>query len=163
MTSLLLWVVISTTLLSCQKEEIDTEFKFEIDLSLAQENDSQFANEILTLINEHRSQAGLNTLAFGSTLATAYAVDHTNYMIDMNQINHDNFSIRSAAIESDGAASVGENVAFGYHKAAHVVTAWLNSPGHKENLEGNFSHASIGVKYSETLNTYYFTKILYRI
>lgn len=160
---MMLFITLCVLTISCQQEDIDTQSNFDIDLSLAQENDSPFSNEILQLINNHRISEGLNILMEGSTLATAYAVSHTNYMIEISQINHDNFQIRSAAIENDGAKSVGENVAFGYNVPENVVTAWLNSPSHKETLEGNYSHASIGVKYCEEMNTYYFTHILYRI
>src|SRR6202011_366502 len=38
----------------------------------------------------------------------------------------------------------GENIAYGYSSADAVMTAWLNSPGHRANIE-NASFAVIGV------------------
>ncbi|GAA3328549.1 hypothetical protein GCM10020331_072940 [Ectobacillus funiculus] len=39
----------------------------------------------------------------------------------------------------------GENIAKGQRSADEVVTAWMNSPGHRANiLNGNYTHIGIG-------------------
>lgn len=149
---------------SCSKDPIiDEEAYYSIDLSLAQQNDAKFAQDVLYLINNHRSSIGLESLNSGSTFSSAYAVDHTNYMIEVSQINHHNFGIRSAALLSRGAQQVGENVAFGYNTAEAVVNAWLNSPSHRDNIEGNYTHTGFGIKKCDQTNTYYFTQLFYKI
>jgi uncharacterized protein YkwD len=35
---------------------------------------------------------------------------------------------------------VGENIAYNYSTPQAAVSAWLNSPSHKENIVGNFTH-----------------------
>ncbi|MGA1825447.1 MAG: CAP domain-containing protein [bacterium] len=42
--------------------------------------------------------------------------------------------------------------------AGRVVERWLNSPGHKKNIEGNYNLTGIGVVQANNL-TYYFTQI----
>ncbi|MCH9661599.1 MAG: CAP domain-containing protein [Bacteroidetes bacterium] len=161
-TSLLILGVL-VTLTSCSKEEAITpeEANFSIDINLAKETDWLMANEILSLVNEHRSGMGLETVQSDQQYASAYAVDHTQHMIDMSQINHDNFSERSRALKNRGAASVGENVASGYTSAEAVVNAWLNSPSHRSVLEGNYTHSGFGVM-QNAQGTYYYTQLFYR-
>lgn len=92
--------------------------------------------------------------------ASAYAVEHTDYMIELSQINHDNFHIRSKALKDRGALRVGENVAYGYEDAASLVNSWLNSPSHREIIEGNYTHSGFGVFKNEK-NRYFFTQLFY--
>ena len=142
---------------SCSKEDsVEIEAaKYDIDLALVQKNDSQMSSEILTLVNEHRSSLGLQ-------YASAFAVDHTTYMIEKEAINHDNFGYRSEGIKfHDNAQVVGENVAYGYDTAESVVNAWLNSPGHKAIIEGNFTHTGFGVMKCAKGRSYY-TELFYR-
>lgn len=152
------------TIASCSKDpQAEQSIDYSIDLTIAHQNDDQFAQEVLTLVNEHRISIGHETLAMGTQFSTAYAVDHTNYMIDLSQINHHNFGIRSAALENQGANQVGENVAFGYNTAEAVFNAWINSSSHRDNIEGNFTHVGFGIKLCENTNTYYFTQLFYKI
>ncbi|MEX0997042.1 MAG: CAP domain-containing protein [Flavobacteriaceae bacterium] len=147
---------------SCSKDEIDENdvVNQEIDLSIVIKNDVQMSQEILDLVNDHRQSIGLNTLVMDQTYASAYAVDHTDYMIDLSQINHDNFHIRSKALKDRGAERVGENVAYGYEDAASVVNSWLNSPAHKEIIEGNYTHSGFGV-FKNDKDRYFFTQLFY--
>ena len=150
---------------SCSEDSSETpqvlENHNEIDLTLSQQTDWQMANQILGLINQHRTSIGLTGVATDAQHASAYAVAHTSYMIDLNEINHDNFSVRSAGLISQGATFVGENVAQGYSSAEEVMTAWINSPGHKQIIEGNYTHCGFGILKNEA-NVYYYTLLFYR-
>lgn len=162
----LLAIAFAITFTSCSKDETSTsdnsvETNYTIDLSLAQQNDWAMTNEILVLVNAHRASIGLNELSLDKQYASAYAVEHTQYMMDLEKINHDNFSQRSEALKSRGAKKVGENVAFGYNTAETVVNAWLNSPGHKRAIEGEYTHSGFGVVKSPD-NRFYFTQIFYK-
>lgn len=146
---------------SCSKDELEQEsVNYEIDLNLVLKNDVQMSQDILTLVNEHRTSMGLNPMIMDQAYASAYAVDHTDYMISISQINHDNFHIRSQAMKSRGATLVSENVAYGYTDAESVVNAWLNSPAHRDNIEGNFSHSGFGV-FQNAQGRYFFTQLFY--
>lgn len=83
-------------------------------------------------------------------------------MIDEDRISHDNFGIRSNGIKrTEGAESVGENVAYGFYDAKALVAAWLNSPSHRQVMEGNYTHTGFGVMQNDQ-GSYYFTQIFYR-
>jgi len=154
----LLFIVVS-----CTKDEnvfVD-EANYSIDLNLANETDWQMANEILVLINQHRASIGRPAIKKDQQYASAYAVDHTQYMIEISQINHDNFAVRSRALKDRGAVAVAENVAMGYTTAEDVVIAWLNSTSHRRVIEGNYSHSGFGV-IRDDRGTFYFTQLFYR-
>lgn len=148
---------------SCQKDEgvVSEEVNYTIDLNLANETDWVMANEILRLVNEHRTSIGLSEIKKDQQYASAYAVEHTQYMIDLEQVNHDNFNIRSSALKDRGAQMVGENVAYGYDTAEAVVNAWLKSDGHKKIIEGAYTHSGFGVMQSNE-GRFYFTQLFYR-
>ena len=149
---------------SCSKEDsVEKEIaKYEIDLSLAHKNDGEMSNRILELVNIHRASLGLVQLQMDSQYASAFAVKHTQHMIEKDQINPDHFGFPSEGIKFyDAAQVVGENVAYGYDTAEKAVEAWLNSPGHKSIIEGNFTHTGFGiVKCAKGRN--YFTQMFYR-
>lgn len=114
--------------------------------------------EILELVNTHRTGIGKESLSM-NTLATDLANEHTFYMIDQNDISHDDFDQRSSKLfEEENATRTGENVAFGQQSAKAVMEAWLNSSGHRENIEGDFTHIGIGVIKNNS-GVYYFTQI----
>lgn len=116
------------------------------------------ADEILQIVNSHRASIGEQPLAVNS-LATDLANEHTLYMIAQNNISHDDFDKRSDRLfDEEDASRTGENVAFGQQSAADVMEAWLNSPGHRQNIEGDFTHIGIGVIKNAT-GVYYFTQI----
>ena len=152
--TILLFLLLVT---SCQKDEnliINS-----IDLNIVKETDWQMADEILVLINDYRNSLGLTNIIVDKQYASAYAVDHTKYMIENKELNHDNFNTRSEALKERGAKSVGENVAFGYKTAEAVVSAWITSGVHRDIIEGNFTHAGFGIILSP--DGLYYTNIFY--
>ena len=149
---------------ACSKDDgVETveQSNFSIDLNLANETDWQMANEILQLVNEYRATQGLPAIVRDQQYASAYAVDHTKYMIEQNRLSHDHFQERVQALKEKGAQSVGENVGFGYNTAEDLVNAWINSPAHRDVMEGNYTHSGFGVV-QNNLGRYYFTQIFYR-
>ena len=77
--------------------------------------------------------------------------------------SHDGFEKRVKAI-SKSLEGVGfaENVAYGQTSAEEVMESWLNSPGHKKNIEGNFTHIGVGIGKAKN-GTLYFTQIFVKI
>lgn len=119
------------------------------------------SEEILILVNEHRMSIGKSVL-IRNEIADETAEIHSDYMIDQNQISHDNFNDRFQDLQNlVGAIAAGENVAYGYPTAETVMDAWLNSPGHRNNIEGDFTHIGIAsIKNSQ--GVYYYTQLFYR-
>jgi uncharacterized protein YkwD len=162
--NLLAMALLCLVITSCSKEDAteNEAVKYEIDLSIVHQNDSETSNRILELVNSYRDSLGLSQLQLDNAYASAFAVDHTQYMIDMGKINHDNFGYRSEAIKyHDDAETVGENVAFGYDTPEKAVAAWLKSPGHKEIIEGNYTHTGFGIM-TDSKGRRYYTELFYR-
>jgi len=157
-------LALTLALTSCSTEELvetQSPIEFTIDLNLAQETDAQMASEILYYVNQYRSTIGLEPILMDRTYASASAVEHTKYMIQQNKISHDNFSDRAEGLNSQGAQAVAENVGFGYNSAKDLVTAWINSPSHRDTMEGNYTHSGIGAL-QDGSGMYYVTQLFYR-
>ncbi len=124
-------------------------------------NDTDISLEILKLINEYRQGLSLSPLTINST-ATSLSIDHTLYMIDKKQIGHDNFNDRFNKItKAEKATGFAENVASGQPTAKSVVDAWIASPGHKKNIEGDYTFTGIAAIKDEN-GKYYYTQLFYR-
>ena len=115
--------------------------------------------EILQLVNEHREDLGLNTLERLDIISNV-ALPHTNYMIALDQVSHDNFlSRQKELVENANAKSVGENVAYGFNSAQGVVNAWIQSDNHREIMEDpKYTHFGISTD-SNVEGRNYFTQI----
>ena len=156
-------MVFFTLVTSCSKDDVPTteEANYAIDLNLAQETDWVFADQVLDLVNQHRTSIGLETLKRDRQYASAYSVEHTKYMINKEKISHDNFGVRSKALKDRGAETVGENVAYGYTNAEELVNAWLNSTSHRNIIEGPYNYSGFGIL-KNNKGQYYFTQLFYR-
>jgi hypothetical protein len=104
------------------------------------------------LVNERRQLEGLGSLELNEFIS-GLAREHSHQQSLLNKpfakglgISHEGFDERAEKIFSTlGASIVGENVALGYDSSASVVEAWMNSPGHKENiLDPRFRRTGIG-------------------
>ena len=123
--------------------------------------DLTITGEILVLVNQHRQEIGLEALK-RSTIADELAIEHTNFMIAQSEISHDNFNLRFQELQQKvNAHGAGENVASGYQDASSVMNGWLNSSGHKANIEGNYTHIGIAA-IKDSKGRYYFTQLFYR-
>ncbi|GIZ10584.1 CAP domain-containing protein [Flavobacterium sp. UMI-01] len=117
----------------------------------------------MDLINEYRVSVGLNKLERINHISYK-SEEHDDYMIANKVVNHNNFVARSENIISVlGATKVGENVAYNFKTAESVVSAWLNSPAHKENIVGNYTHFGIAIKTDPETGKKYYTNIFAKI
>ena len=116
--------------------------------------------EVHQLINQHRTGIGLAPLEWNNVIAEQCR-NHSIEMANAHTINHDGFYDRVNKIKETISWSwAGENVAYNY-SAESVVIAWLNSPGHKSNIESNSNLTGVGVAFDED-SVIYFTQIFIR-
>lgn len=114
--------------------------------------------EILELINNYRISTDLAPLN-NLNIIKSVAFTHTDYMVSVNQVNHDNFYKRKTSlVQNASATKVSENVAYAYSSASSVVQAWLNSPSHKATIEGDFTDFDISAE-KNSEGKWYFTNI----
>jgi uncharacterized protein YkwD/chitodextrinase len=113
-------------------------------------NNQAFADEVVSLVNQHRAALGLVQLKVSPTL-TAAAVWKARHMAYYGYMQHDDPAPPVARlwyqrVQACGYAGggMGENIAYGYATPQDVMNGWLNSPGHKANIEEP-SYRAIGV------------------
>ena len=94
--------------------------------------------QLATLINNHRKAIGCRTLAWNAVL-TSVAQAHSDDMVRRNYFTHNTPEgvtpgqrMQAAGIHWTREA---ENIAAGQATARAVYAAWMNSPGHRENIE----------------------------
>jgi len=120
-------------------------------------NDTE--TQLVVLINDYRVSQGLNPLEVINHISYK-SEEHNEYMIENNVVNHDYFQARSNNIINVlGAEKVGENIAYNYVTPQSALSAWLNSPGHKANLEGDYTHFGISVTVNPETGRKYYTNI----
>ena len=111
--------------------------------------------ELLDEVNAYRVSVGLNPLQIIEHISYKSA-EHNAYMLANQTVTHAGFDERKSNLQSVlGAYRVGENVAFAYATAQSTVNAWVNSPSHKANLEGDYTHFGASIKMDEQGRKYY--------
>lgn len=111
---------------------------------------SQFEQEVAKLINEIRTEAGLKPLTLDSHLSDVARLKSED-LRDKEYFDHQSPTYGSPFDMMEefniSYSYAGENIAAGQRTPEEVVTAWMNSPGHKANiLKKEFT--TIGVGYA---------------
>jgi uncharacterized protein YkwD len=153
----LLLVATVHTLSSCTPESINTVSDATISSEKKVYNYTYSTAELetMTLINNYRVSLGLNELKQINYISLQ-SEEHNKYMIANNDVNHDGFVTRSENIMKVlGAKLVGENVAYNFTTPQAVFNAWILSPQHKKNIEGNYTDFGISIRENDKGQKYY--------
>jgi uncharacterized protein YkwD len=118
----------------------------------------QLQSDIVAATNVQRVKHGCGKLRLDASIARA-ARNHSAFMAKTGTFSHVGSANSSfvTRIKAEGyAAALSENIAWGYRSGADVVTAWMNSAGHRANIL-NCSAKSVGVGavYAANGNPYY--------
>jgi uncharacterized protein YkwD len=115
--------------------------------------------KLMDLINDYRESVGLNQLEKINYISYK-SEEHNYYMMENDVVNHDFFQQRSQdLINLLGAERVGENVAYNFGSPEGVLNAWLNSPGHKENIEGDYTNFGVAITTDPETGRMYYTNM----
>ncbi|MEK8126709.1 CAP domain-containing protein [Paenibacillus filicis] len=110
---------------------------------------SQYAQQVLDLVNQERSKAGLNAVSMNSELSKV-AMAKAQDMYNNNYFDHQSPTYGSPfdMMKSYGISysTAGENIANGQSSPTEVMDQWMNSPGHRANIL-NTSYTQIGIAY----------------
>ncbi|MCG8928367.1 CAP domain-containing protein [Lentzea sp. CC55] len=101
---------------------------------------------VLALVNDARAAVGCKALVIDDRITTA-AQAHSTDMATKNYFSHTSQDGRTFDVRMKEAGYPrpgGENIAKGYPTPQAVVTGWMNSTGHRENIE-NCSFTTMGV------------------
>ncbi len=108
------------------------------DASIVGLDDNPDVAAFVQLMNEHRVEVGCQPLEWNGSVADV-ARAHSQDMIDRDFFAHDNPDGKSPFQRLQdaeiGYSRAAENIAFGYPTAEAVLQAWLNSSGHRRNIE----------------------------
>ncbi|WP_240620126.1 SafA/ExsA family spore coat assembly protein [Peribacillus acanthi] len=104
--------------------------------------------QVVNLVNQERAKVGLPALKSDWELARV-AKYKSEDMRDKNYFDHNSptYGTPFQMMKSFGISYsyAGENIAAGQTTAQAVMTAWMNSPGHKANiLSKNFTYIGVG-------------------
>ncbi len=116
----------------------------------------------LALVNQHRASKGLGSLSSNDVIVEQARQHSSNMAKKTVAFGHEGFNDRVAVIQTKiSLSSAGENVAMMSGMADPAQAAfngWLNSAGHKANMEGDFNLTGMGIA-KNTDGAYYFTQI----
>jgi uncharacterized protein YkwD len=121
---------------------------------------NQLEQEAHDQINRYRASKGLSPLKWSDAIAQQARLHSSNMATGRTNFSHDGFSdrVQGSGLTYRGAA---ENVAYnqGYSKPVdEAVKGWIDSPGHRQNMEGNYDTAGIGIA-QNAKGEYYFTQV----
>jgi uncharacterized protein YkwD len=117
-------------------------------------------NDILRYVNLHRDSLGLKPLQMNAVESEIAAKHSRDMASGKTPFGHQGIEQRIKAIGKQIGAvmAAGENVAYGQTTAREVVNEWLNSPGHRKNIEGDYALTGIGLA-SDSRGIPYYTQI----
>jgi uncharacterized protein YkwD len=116
--------------------------------------------EILWYVNRYRESKKLRSLEMNKT-ESSIALQHSkNMACGKTPFGHEGLEARAKQIRKQlgHISTAGENVAYGRMSAKEVVDGWLNSPGHRRNIEGDFTLTGIGCA-EDKRGVIYYTQI----
>lgn len=160
----LLLTIFSLSMNSCSSEDASpVAVNSNKKVIINQHNYDTLEIETLELINAYRASKGLNNLE-KVDYASLKSEEHCDYMIAAKKISHNDFAARCVAImEMLGAEKVAENLAYNFNSSQAVLSAWLNSESHKQNIEGDFTHFGIAIKECPQTGKKYYTNIYVKL
>lgn len=120
---------------------------------------SEITKQILQLVNQERSKAGLGSLQYANDVAKVAQLKSED-MVKNNYFDHTSPTYGSPFTMMDqygiNYTFAGENIAAGYSTAKAVMEGWMNSPGHRANiLNPNYKEIGIGIAKGGDYGIYY--------
>ena len=116
-------------------------------------NYSNFAVEVLNLVNAERAKVGAPPLRLANDLQQSAAI-RAREIVQLFSHTRPDGSDCFTVIRKKGN-TCGENIAAGHGTAAETVEQWMNSQGHRENIL-NPRYRELGVGYAyEDYSTYH--------
>ena len=108
------------------------------------------------LLTAHTAARNGQVLIVDAKLTTM-ARNQAQFMADTKQMTHNLPATFASRFKISGyvGSGGGENIAAGQRDVPTVMRAWLNSPGHRRNILGDWTHIGVGVAASDTKQLYW--------
>lgn len=111
-----------------------------------------YIRQVVDLVNAERTKAGLTELKVDAKVQAAAQVRAVECEQRFAHTRPNGSSFATALTEQKVSyRSAGENIAWGQRSPQEVVTAWMNSEGHRANIM-NAKFTTIGVGYYQNAN-----------
>jgi uncharacterized protein YkwD len=116
---------------------------------------------VLKLTNEERVKRKLRPLEMNFRLNEAAELQ-ANFMASKNRLSHtshglpngENLQDRIALVDYKNWSGIAENIAWN-SSSEEVVEAWMNSPGHRRNILGDYNEIGVGIAINEKGEPYH--------
>lgn len=120
-------------------------------------SEQAYQNEVLSLINQQRASHSLKPLTATAAIGSMAAVRAKEASVLFSHTRPDGSTPASLFAQYKVVYSTaGENLAYGYTTPSALVSAWMLSPEHRDNiLNPNFQYTGIGVYQSDNGKIYY--------
>lgn len=117
----------------------------------------KMSDSIILLVNQYRATLGKPKLVYHKALEAQALVHSKNMANNKVPFGHQGFEQRADKLYKQvaNARTMGENVAYGPVTAKRVVDNWINSPKHRENIEGDFKYIGVGIAKAANGTLYY--------
>ncbi len=119
-------------------------------------SEDDIINRLLIAHNEQRAKYNKLPLTINEKLNSA-ARKHSDWMTT-HRMSHDEGFItpfKRLSLEDYKFSRGGENIAMGQSTVEEVMKDWMDSPGHKANILGNFTEVGFGVSKSNKGKLYW--------
>jgi len=126
-------------------------------------SNATYQQKILYYVNEYRVKHHLTPLKMSSTISTEAAKHSRDMASKTLSFGHSGYNGRIKRLYKKINLCRGgaENVAYYKLDAKKLVDAWIASPGHRQNIVGNYNLTGIGIAHSKK-GWAYFTQIFLR-
>ena len=120
---------------------------------------SSYQQQVLDLVNAERTKRGISALTLDSSLSSV-ATKKSQDMVNENYFDHTSPTYGSPFDMMKefriSYRTAGENIAKGQKTPQEVVTAWMNSEGHRKNiLNPDFTNLGVGIAKDSNGTTYW--------
>lgn len=116
--------------------------------------ESEYAYQVLAIMNQIRAEHGLNTFTTTQQLMNTAQMRAEELTVYFDHTRPDGSSCFTAYAQNGASyRAAGENIAAGQNNPQYVMDCWMDSPGHRANiLNPAYNRVGIGCSYS---NDYY--------
>lgn len=116
------------------------------DVSLPDNGQLSYAEQVVKLVNEERAKAGLHALQTDTGVASAALVRTKEIQTSFSHTRPDGRKFSSVLTDANiRFTGAGENIAWGQTSPEKVMEAWMNSEGHRANiLNAKFTKIGVG-------------------
>lgn len=116
-----------------------------------QHTSAQYMMEMLNAVNNERSKAHLNPLCYNIKLVKAAQLHSEDQALSGNFSHtgsNDSMLFDRINTQRFQWTLLGENIAAGHENVMSVMTAWMNSTSHRDNILGNYKFLGMGFAYN---------------